>query len=217
MSSPFLSNEMTTGELTCCRNIRWTSFWPEREGQRLTRPAVRADPALAASVNNLLAAGLGKSALGRRSAAWKLWLAFPADKPGIGESDFSDTNCALFTAFMFQRRKSNGSTYETTTITSYISGIRAVIAESVGGEPSRTGHMSAQMLRGCINLRPKKSRVRKPVTVEMLGELLPSFDLRQTIDRSTWVIITTAVHGLCRLGDPQRTKASFIHAGRTTP
>ena len=28
---------MTTGELTCCRNIRWTS-WPEREGQRLTRP-----------------------------------------------------------------------------------------------------------------------------------------------------------------------------------
>ena len=114
---------------------------------------------------------------------------------------------------MFQRRKSNGSTYETTTITSYISGIRAVIAESVGGEPSRTGHMSAQMLRGCINLRPKKSRVRKPVTVEMLGELLPSFDLRQTIDRSTWAIITTAVHGLCRLGE----LAPSTHAGEFYP
>ena len=77
-----------------------------------------------------------------------MWLAFLADKPGIAESDFSDTNCALFKPFMFQRHKANGSTYEITTITSYISGIRAVIAESVGGEPSRTGHMSAQMLRG---------------------------------------------------------------------
>ena len=144
---------------------------------------------------------MGKSALGRRSAAWKLWLAFLSDKPGIVESDFSDTNCALFTAIMFQRRKANGSTYEITTITSYISGIRAVIAESIGGEPSRTGHMSAQMLRGCANLRPKKSHVRKPVTVEMLGKLLPDFDLSKAIDRSTWAVITTAVHGLCRLGE----------------
>jgi hypothetical protein len=73
--------------------------------------------------------------------------------------------------------------------------------------------MSAQMLRGCINLRPKKSRVRKPVTVEMLGELLPSFDLRQTIDRSTWAIITTAVHGLCRLGE----LAPSTHEGKFYP
>ena len=156
---------------------------------------------------------MGKSALGRRSAAWKLWLAFLADKPGIVESDFSDTNCALFTAFMFQRRKANGSTYEITTITSYISGIRAVIAESIGGEPSRTGHMSAQMLRGCANLRPKKSRVRKPVTVEMLGKLLPDFDLSKAIDRSTWAVITTAVHGLCRLGE----LAPETHAGEFYP
>ena len=69
------------------------------------------------------------------------------------------------------------------------------------------------MLRGCANLRPKKSRVRKPVTVEMLGKLLPDFDLSKAIDRSTWAVITTAVHGLCRLGE----LAPETHAGEFYP
>ena len=116
-------------------------------------------------------------------------------------------------SFYVPASQSQRVTYEITTITSYISGIRAVIAESVGGEPSRTGHMSAQMLRGCANLRPKKSRVRKPVTVEMLGKLLPDFDLSKAIDRSTWAVITTAVHGLCRLGE----LAPETHAGEFYP
>ena len=69
------------------------------------------------------------------------------------------------------------------------------------------------MLRGCVNLRPKKPRVRKPVTVEMLGKLLPDFDLSKAIDRSTWAVITTAVHGLCRLGE----LAPETHAGEFYP
>ena len=120
---------------------------------------------------------------------------------------------------MFQRRKVDGSTYEITTITSYISGIRAVIAESIGGEPSRTGHMSAQMLRGCANLRPKKSRVRKPVTVEMLGKLLPDFDLSKAMTGQPGPSSPQPFTGCVVLASsrPRRTQASSIHAGRTTP
>ena len=47
----------------------------------------------------------------------------------------------------------------------------------------------------------------------MLGKLLPDFDLSIAIDRSTWAVITTAVHGLCRLGE----LAPETHAGKFYP
>jgi hypothetical protein len=63
------------------------------------------------------------------------------------------------------------------------------------------GRLSSQVRAGVQALHHGASRTRLPLTIGVLEEIYPCFDQSKRIDRVTFAIISTGVHGLFRLGE----------------
>ena len=95
----------------------------------------------------------------------------------------------------------SGKSYSAATIRTYASAIKSVVLESGIMPASMPGRLSSQVRAGVQALHHGASRTRLPLTIGVLEEIYPCFDQSKRIDRVTFAIISTGVHGLFRLGE----------------
>ena len=95
----------------------------------------------------------------------------------------------------------SGKSYSAATIRTYASAIKSVVLESGIMPASMPGRLSSQVRAGVQALHHGASRTRLPLTIGVLEEIYPCFDQSKRIDRVTFAIISTEVHGLFRLGE----------------
>ena len=102
---------------------------------------------------------------------------------------------------VFMANHPSGKSYSAATIRTYASAIKSVVLESGIMPASMPGRLSSQVRAGVQALHHGASRTRLPLTIGVLEEIYPCFDQSKRIDRVTFAIISTGVHGLFRLGE----------------
>ena len=159
-------------------------------------PVARAYPAWADHAWECLDKALAESSKLSLSSGWKHWLRF-CGLAAIHPTTQEQQHLLWFLGYL----RSIPTVRAFSTYNKYFSAIRAVHLNAGIPDPFHDKPTLSRALMGLKKMLGVNTKKKRPITVDLLRQMAPHFDMNDKLDRILWSIIVIATFGLFRLGE----------------